>query len=134
VSVFTDEEIEYMAGQRLGRLATVGADGTPHVVPVAFRFNPETETIDIGGHGFAARKKFRDVQRRGRAAFVVDDVLPPWRPRMVEIRGRAVTLDAGGRDIHPDFDDPIIRIFPERIISMGLEGESMRANARSVKT
>jgi pyridoxamine 5'-phosphate oxidase family protein len=76
VSVFRDAEIEYLGSQRLGRLATVGRDGMPHVVPVAFRYNPETDTIDIGGHDFAKRKKFRDVKRTGMAALVVDDVLP----------------------------------------------------------
>jgi nitroimidazol reductase NimA-like FMN-containing flavoprotein (pyridoxamine 5'-phosphate oxidase superfamily) len=39
MSVFTELEIEYMAGQRLGRIATVGADGQPHVVPTSFRYN-----------------------------------------------------------------------------------------------
>src|SRR5215218_11208027 len=83
MSVFSDAEIEYLASQRLGRLATVGHDGMPHVVPVAFRYNPDADTIDIGGHDFAKRKKFRDVKRTGVAALVVDDVLPPWRPRTV---------------------------------------------------
>ena len=77
MSVFRDAEIEYLGSQRLGRLATVGHDGMPHVVPVAFRYNPEADTIDIGGHDFAKRKKFRDVKRMGVAALVVDDVLPP---------------------------------------------------------
>jgi pyridoxamine 5'-phosphate oxidase family protein len=35
MSVFTDSELEYLAGQRLGRIATVGADGQPHVVPTS---------------------------------------------------------------------------------------------------
>ncbi|TMD79562.1 MAG: PPOX class F420-dependent oxidoreductase, partial [Chloroflexi bacterium] len=35
MSAFTQQEIEYMASQRLGRLATVGPHGQPHVVPVA---------------------------------------------------------------------------------------------------
>ncbi len=35
-SVFLETEIRYMAGgKQLGRLATVGADGTPHLLPVA---------------------------------------------------------------------------------------------------
>jgi len=29
MSVFTDKELEYLGGQRLGRIATVGADGQP---------------------------------------------------------------------------------------------------------
>ena len=64
MSVFTSHEIAYLQSQRLGRLATVGPDGQPHVVPVAFRYNPDRDTIDIGGHGFAGRKKFRDGWRK----------------------------------------------------------------------
>jgi pyridoxamine 5'-phosphate oxidase family protein len=121
VSAFSDAEIDYLDSQRLGRLATVGTDGMPHVVPVAFRYNPDTDSIDIGGHDFAKRKKFRDVERTGVAALVVDDVLPPWQPRAVEVRGRAITLDTGGKAIMERFDDPIIRITPRRIVSWGLE-------------
>ena len=121
MSMFSDAEIEYLGSQRLGRLATVGHDGMPHVVPVAFRYNPEADAIDIGGHDFAKRKKFRDVQGTGVAALVVDDVLPPWQPRAVEVRGAAITLDSGGKAIMEGFDDPIIRILPRRIVSWGLE-------------
>jgi pyridoxamine 5'-phosphate oxidase family protein len=120
MSVFSDAEIEYLGSQRLGRLATVGHDGMPHVVPVAFRYNPQADAIDIGGHDFAKRKKFRDVKRTGMAALVIDDVLPPWQPRAVEVRGQATTLDTGGKAIMQEFDDPIIRIAPRRIVSWGL--------------
>jgi pyridoxamine 5'-phosphate oxidase family protein len=122
MSVFSDAELDYLGSQRLGRLATVGRDGMPHVVPVAFRYNPDADSIDVGGHDFTRRKKFRDVQRSGVAALVVDDVLPPWQPRAVEVRGQAVTLDAGGKAINQGFDDPIIRITPSRIVSWGLDG------------
>src|SRR5437016_3514386 len=83
ISVFTPAEIAYLQSQRLGRLATVGSDGQLHVVPVSFRYNPDLDTIDIGGHGFAARKKYRDVRRNPRVAFVVDDVpsVDPWIAR-----------------------------------------------------
>jgi pyridoxamine 5'-phosphate oxidase family protein len=131
MSVFTESEIEYLRSQRLGRLATVGKDGQPHVVPVTFRYNPQQDTIDIGGHDFAKRKKFRDVQQTGRAAFVVDDVRPPWRPRMIEVRGRAEALDSGGKDIMQEFDPEIVRITPRRIISWGM-GDDNQRNARSV--
>jgi len=121
MSVFSDAEIDYLGSQRLGRLATVGRDGMPHVVPVAFRYNADADSIDIGGHDFAKRKKFRDVRRTGMAALVVDDVLPPWRPRAVEVRGEAITLGIGGKAIMEGFDDPIIRIKPTRSVSWGLE-------------
>ena len=120
MSVFRDAEIEYLGSQRLGRLATVGHDGMPHVVPVAFRYNPEADAIDIGGHDFAKRKKLRDVKLTGMAALVVDDVPPPWQPRAVEVRGQALTLDTGGKAIMESFGDPIIRILPRRIVSWGL--------------
>ena len=58
MSHFTPAEIEYFASQRLGRLATVSASGEPHVVPVSFRYNPELDTIDIGGHNIARARSF----------------------------------------------------------------------------
>ncbi len=54
---FTPDEISYMQGQRLGRIATLGPNGQPHVVPVSFRYNPDTGTIDVSGHGGFARRK-----------------------------------------------------------------------------
>jgi len=121
MSVFTDDEVAYLNSQRLGRLATA-ADGQPHVVPVGFRYNPELDTIDIGGHGFAQRKKFRDVQRNARVAFVVDDLasVDPWRPRGIEIRGEAEIIRAGGKSVVPHFDEEMFRIKPRRIFSWGL--------------
>jgi pyridoxamine 5'-phosphate oxidase family protein len=62
MSVFEDEEIEYLKSQLLGRLATVGPDGQPHVVAVSFCYNAQLDTIDIGGHNFARHKKYQDVQ------------------------------------------------------------------------
>lgn len=135
MSVFRPDEIAYLESQFLGRLATVGPDGQPHVVPVAFRYNPDHDTIDIGGHGFARRKKFRDVGRNPRVAFVVDDVpsVNPWRARGIEIRGEAAVLEAGGQAIRPDFDAEMFRVRPRRIISWGLEeGAGFSVNARSV--
>jgi pyridoxamine 5'-phosphate oxidase family protein len=117
MSVFTEAELRYLTGGRqLGRLATVGADGTPHVVPVAWIYNAARDTIDVGGAELEQTKKFRDVARSGRAAIVIDDLesTDPWRPRAVEVRGRAEAIA---------MPTPLIRIHPERIVSWGLEGE-----------
>lgn len=133
MSNFTQAEIEFLQSQRLGRLATVNLAGEPHVVPVGFRYNGETDTIDIGGHNIAQSKKFRDVRRTGRAAFVVDIVLPPWQPKGVEVRGRAETFSGGGEVIGPQFDPEMIRIYPERIIGWGIEGDAFHPNSRSVE-
>jgi pyridoxamine 5'-phosphate oxidase family protein len=123
MSVFTRAELQYMTGGRqLGRLATVGADGTPHVVPVGWIYNAARDTIDVGGHELERSKKFRDVARTGRAAIVIDDLesTDPWRPRAIEVRGSAEAIA---------LPTPLIRIHPERIISWGLE---KGRNARTV--
>jgi pyridoxamine 5'-phosphate oxidase family protein len=123
MSVFTDAELRYLAGGRqLGRIATVGADGTPHVVPVGWIYNAARDTIDIGGHELARSKKFRDIARTGRAAIVVDDLesTDPWRPRGIEVRGRGETIA---------LPTPLIRIHPERIVSWGL---GQQRSARTV--
>ena len=38
------------------------------MVPVGFRYNPEQDTIDIGGHNIVLTKKYRDALRHGRGA------------------------------------------------------------------
>jgi pyridoxamine 5'-phosphate oxidase family protein len=122
VSVFTEIELGYMVGGRqLGRLATVGADGTPHVVPVAYFYNAARDTIDIGGYELEDTKKFRDIARSGRAAIVIDDLAStdPWHPRGIEVRGRGEAIA---------LPTPLIRVHPERIVSWGL------TNAQSART
>ena len=121
MSVFTDSEIDYLAGQRLGRIATVGPDGQPHVVPTSFRYNPEHDAIDVGGLRMSQTKKLRDVQRTGRASIVIDDVLPPWQPRMIEVRGTAAVIPSGGKAFGERFEDTIVRIQPTRIIAFGID-------------
>jgi pyridoxamine 5'-phosphate oxidase family protein len=122
MSVFTAAELAYLSGGRqLGRIATVGADGTPHVVPVAWIYNAARDAIDIGGSELERTKKFRDVDRSGRAAIVIDDVgtAETWRPRGIEVRGRGEAIA---------MPTPLIRIHPERIVSWGLErGRSARS-------
>jgi pyridoxamine 5'-phosphate oxidase family protein len=132
MSAFTSAEIEYLQRQRLGRLATVNGEGEPHVVPTGFRYNAELDTIDIGGHNLPASKKYRDAKRTGRAAFVVDDVLPPWRVRGVEVRGRAEVFEEGGDEVDSDFDAELIRLHPTRIVSWGIDTDAYRRNSRSV--
>lgn len=133
MSNFTAHEIEYLRSQRLGRLATLSALGEPHVVPVGFRYNAELDTIDIGGHNIGKSKKFRDAARDGRVAFVVDDVLPPWKPRGVEVRGLAEALAEGGKQIMQDFDDDLIRITPKHVVSWGIDSDAFRQNSRNVE-
>jgi pyridoxamine 5'-phosphate oxidase family protein len=133
MSVFTDEEIEYLNSHILGRLATGGPGGQPHVVPVSFRYNAELDTIDIGGHVFARHKKYQDVQRNPRVAFLVDDLasVNPWRPQGIEVRGEAEVLTSGGEALGPGFAPEMFRIRPRRVVSWGIM-ENMVPVGRSV--
>lgn len=121
MATFSDAELDYLLGERrLARLATVDPSGLPHVVPVGWSYNAELGTIDVSGRNFAASRKFRNVRANPKAALVVDDVLPPWRPRSVMVQGRAEALDppAGSEGAQA-----LIRIFPDRILSWGLEAD-----------
>jgi pyridoxamine 5'-phosphate oxidase family protein len=131
---FTDAELDYLAGQPLGRVATAQPNGTLQVSPVGFRYNSRTNTIDVGGHGMARSRKFRNVADNGKVAFVVDDIasVDPWAVRGIEVRGEAEVLATGGKEIMPLFDDEQIRLRPRRIVSWGLDSEDA-FNARSIK-
>jgi PPOX class probable F420-dependent enzyme len=72
------EENEWKAfiteGTRTGKLATVRADGAPHVAPVWFLLDGDdlvftTENVTAKAH---------DLTRDGRAAICVDDEVPPY--------------------------------------------------------
>ena len=113
-------QISYLASQRLGRIATTGADGKPHVVPTSFRYNPELGSVDVGGFHVDTTKKYRDVLANPFAAIVVDDLVSvdPWTPRMLEIRGRA---EGGSALFGGGFGEAFIRIYPDKVNSFGID-------------
>jgi len=124
---FAQAERQYLAGQRLGRLATIGPDGNPQVRPVGFTINADAGTIDIGGlANFTRTRKYRNVQERPEVSFVVDDLatLDPPRGRGVEIRGVARALD----------DERLIRIWPRTVLRWGLDSDSFTVRSRRVPT
>lgn len=139
MSIFTGAERDYLGGQGLGRLATVGADGVPQVRPVGFRVNDDG-TIDIGGPNLRSSQKARNIAVRPMVSFVVDDMTPdepgavkPGWGRGVEVRGRAelITLDAP--IAAPDFfSNDTIRIYPERVNSWHLDPDQLSGPTRRV--
>ena len=127
----TDRERGYLVDHRLGRLATIGPDGGPDVVPVGYQFNVDG-TIDIGGPRLGSSRKFRNVIARPLVALVVDDTVPegsgPFRTgvgRGVEVRGRAEGL----RGVPPPefgaghFTDEVIRLHPDWVMSWHVDPE-----------
>ena len=131
--VFTPAELDYLRGQRLARLATMAPDGTLQNNPVAFFVHASAGTVDIGGARLAQTRKFRNAQSHPQVALVIDDLetVDPWRPRCLEIRGRAEVL--------PDADPPargfsrgVIRIHPEVVFSYGINPGDPRNTKRIV--
>ena len=112
MAVFTEAEHEYLAGQRLARLATASADGQPDVSPVGF--SVDGDTIVSGGLDLTKTVRYGHLQCNPRATLVVDDLasVDPWRPRGVKVRGRATLEDDGGK--------PRIRIEPDTVWSWGI--------------
>jgi pyridoxamine 5'-phosphate oxidase family protein len=118
---FKAAERQFLAGQRLGRLATVSPDGVVGNAPVTF-FLRADDTVEIGGSRMGRTRKFRNVRAGSRVAFVVDDLRPGpgWNPRYLEIRGTAEALT----DVEPPmagFSREIIRIHPDWVRSFGLD-------------
>ncbi|MFI5490292.1 PPOX class F420-dependent oxidoreductase [Micromonospora echinaurantiaca] len=134
MAVFTERELAYLREQRLGRLATVRADGTVQNNPVGFGYNERLHTIDIGGYNMAASQKFRNVAAGSKVAFVVDDVasVDPWAVRCLEIRGDAEALTEPA-DSAGHVGGPIIRIHPRRIISFGIDADGPGGGKRDVR-
>jgi pyridoxamine 5'-phosphate oxidase family protein len=136
MSVFTEAELDYLRSGGLARIATVGPDGQPHVVPVTFRFNEDEDAVDVGGITFGETKKWRDAKRNPKVTFLLDE---SWGSgaKAIEIRGTAEAHEAGGETIHPKFPNftpEFLRIRPRRVVSWGLEqGEAgFRPYARDV--
>ena len=97
---FTERELEFLRSQRLGRFATVGSSGWPHVVPVMF------ELTESGGFEFDADGvKLRNIVADPRAALVVDGS----PKRGVTVQGRTEVI---GHER--------ARLTPERKFSWGL--------------
>jgi len=141
MSTFTDTEVEYLNSQPLGRLATVGRDGRPHVTPVGVFYDAEAEAIVIGSTAdMAASKKFRDAQQQADVALVIDDLaaVDPWTPRGIEIRGRAEAHTSGGEEVGQrlgagfPFNSAWIRIRPRRILAWGIDADSSAPSARDI--
>jgi nitroimidazol reductase NimA-like FMN-containing flavoprotein (pyridoxamine 5'-phosphate oxidase superfamily) len=77
---FSPAELEFLRSQRIGRFATVGPSGWPHVVPVMYAVD-DNGFLDFDVDGV----KLRNLTAEPRAAMVVDAMGPR---RGVAIQGR----------------------------------------------
>ena len=123
--ILTEAERAYLQSQPLARLATVDGAGAPQNNPVGAFLDEETGDIIIGGHAMGASRKFRNVQRNGQVALVVDDLVSrdPWTVRGLEIRGTAVALEDVDPPV-PFMSREVIRITPLWVTSWGVDPEA----------
>ena len=92
--MFSAAELEFLRSQRIGRFATVGPTGWPHVVPVMYAVDDEGGLeFDVDG------VKVRNISAEPRAAMVVDAMGPK---RGVAIQGRAHLIGPDRARLEPD--------------------------------
>jgi pyridoxamine 5'-phosphate oxidase family protein len=122
---FTDEETAYLRTQPLTRFATVGADGQPDVVPLAFEFDGRGFWVGGVGDAELATRKFRNVAAgNDRVALVFDDLvsLDPFVARSLRVYGRAgQPVERVSELVGPGV---FMRITPTISWSWNLEGKS----------
>ncbi|TCC56085.1 PPOX class F420-dependent oxidoreductase [Kribbella pittospori] len=116
---FTTEELAYLKSQPLARLATVGPDGQPDVVPVGFEY--DGHYFYVGGVDPAKTRKVRNVEAgHEQVALVIDDLVStnPWSPRFLRVYGTAEVVKRDGRF----GDGTYLRITPTTTWSWHLDG------------
>ncbi len=128
-SIFSERQLRFVRKPRIGRLATVRADGTPHVAPVWYRFDDGVFLV-LTERG---SQKHRNIERDPRVEFCIDDERPPYHTVLVRARvsvheapgsewREALAIhylgEEGGRryiaeNMHPD--DVMLRIEPYKV-------------------
>jgi pyridoxamine 5'-phosphate oxidase family protein len=120
---FTDEEIAYLQSQPLARLASIGADDQPDVVPVGYEFDGMVFWIGGVGGSVLGTRKFRNIQAgRQKVALVIDDLVSfdPFIARGIRIYGEAdVPIERTGM-VGPGF---YLRITPSTSWSWNMASE-----------
>jgi PPOX class probable F420-dependent enzyme len=87
-----------LATARVGRLATVTADGRPHVVPVCFALDAGRiyTAVDAKPKTTQALRRLENVRATGRASLLVDHYEEDWsRLWWVRVDGAAEVLEPG---------------------------------------
>jgi hypothetical protein len=131
-----EERDAFLAQERTCRVASIGADGSPHVTPLWFVWDGTSLWLT----SIVKSQRFTDLQRDGRVSVVVDAGIEFLELRGVEIRGSAQVVGevprtgseevpalatperlfadkyAGGR-VHYDGRHAWLCITPEKIVS-----------------
>lgn len=117
------------AGARVARLATAGADGAPHLVPVTFAVEGDRAyfAVDAKPKSSARLRRLRNIEENPQVSLLVDEYDEDWeRLWWARADGRAYVLAAdlaGARDLlrarYPQYadvalDGPVVEIVVSR--------------------
>jgi PPOX class probable F420-dependent enzyme len=92
---------ERFAQARVARLASVGVDGRPHIVPVVFVLDGETvySVVDSKPKRTTQLRRLENLRARPAAALLADHYEEDWsRLWWVRADGRARVLEGGGEE------------------------------------
>ncbi|MGY1642565.1 PPOX class F420-dependent oxidoreductase [Geodermatophilus sp. SYSU D00703] len=120
---FSDDEVAYLRSHGIGRLATVGEDEQPDVVPVAVEFDGTHFWVGGPGATVLTTRKFRNVGAgRRKVALVMDDLpsLDPFVARGIRVYGVADGPVERAGMVGPGF---FLRITPRVSWSWNTAGE-----------
>ena len=90
-ALFSSRQLKFLKTPRIGRLATVRPDGSPHVAPIWFRFEAG-EFLILTERG---SQKHKSIERDPRVLLCIDEERSPYHT--VLVRGRASVHDAPDR-------------------------------------
>ena len=98
MSVLPADVSAFIAGARLGRLATADATGQPLVVPICYAWDGEAlvTAIDAKPKRAGDLKRVRNIRENPKVSVVIDQYDEDWRQlRWVIIQGVAELITAG---------------------------------------
>lgn len=145
--MFSEGQLAFIQRQRAGRLATVDADGAPHVIPVCYACDGRSVYIalDAKPKRVAPRrlKRVRNILDNPRVALVIDHYDDDWdKLAYVLIRGTAELLAPSSQEHEQAIvlllqryaqyqamaidEEPVIALRPASVVGWVAVGERVR--------
>jgi PPOX class probable F420-dependent enzyme len=115
----------------VARLATIGAGGRPHLVPIVFVIHGETLYTAVDDKPKTSRRlrRIENARHRPDVTVLVDHYEDDWsRLWWVRLEGQARVLDAG------DEGELALRVLIEKYAQYGSEGPGLPALAVDIRT
>lgn len=85
---------DFLNDPRMVRISTTKADGSPHVIPLCYKFNPDDGTFFISTGADSVTVK--NLRRNPAVSLCIDDAEFPFRAVIIE--GAAEISDVMGKD------------------------------------